>query len=180
MYQISVTLEHIHPSIWRRIQVPADVTLFRLHEILQVVMGWENMHLYMFEVDDVHYSEPSPNWDVEDAERTTLSQVIPGEGFAFYYEYDMGDSWMHQVIVERELPGEPDVRYPVCISGERACPPEDCGGPPGYVELLEAIRSSSHERHEELLEWLGKPFDPEAFIVEAVNAALDAWGFRDS
>ena len=178
VYQIKVTLGYIDPPVWRRILVPADATLFRLHEILQAVMGWENAHHYMFEIGDVHYSESSPNWGtgMEDAERTTLAQMIPGGKFTFFYEYDMGDSWIHQLIVEQVLPRDASVSYPLCLEGARACPPEDCGGPPGYEELLEAIRSPSHERHEELLEWMGEPFDPERFSVEQVNATLTRWG----
>lgn len=178
VYQIKVTVAGVEPSVWRRIQVPGSITLHRLHEILQVVMGWENAHLYMLETDGVSYSDPSPDWGlpVKNAKRSRLAQVAPGEGCTFSYEYDMGDSWVHQLVVEQVLPRQEGVRYPVCIDGERACPPEDCGGVPGYEELVEAMRDPEHERHEELVEWLGEPFDPERFSVEQVNATLTRWG----
>ncbi|MFQ5875921.1 MAG: plasmid pRiA4b ORF-3 family protein, partial [Dehalococcoidia bacterium] len=174
IYQLKVTLKGAHPPIWRRIQVPGHFTLDKLHLVLQTAMGWENYHLYQFTVSGVYYSEPSPDdWrEVKDVRRVTLSQVIPGAGSKFIYEYDFGDSWEHGLKVEKILPPESGVRYPVCTAGKRACPPEDCGGIWTYADLLEIIQDPKHEEHEELIEWVGDEFDPDAFDLEGINREL--------
>jgi hypothetical protein len=112
--------------------------------------------------------------EVEDACATKLSDIFPIRNLRprFLYEYDFGDEWMHQVIVEERFPPEEGVRYPRCVGGERACPPEDCGGPWGYADFAEAARNPDHERHADILEWVGDEFDPEAFDIEAVNRQL--------
>lgn len=100
-----------------------------------------------------------------------LDQIV-SEGDKLIYEYDFGDGWEHKIRIEKILPAEKGKRYPVCLAGKRACPPEDCGGPPGYERLLEVLRDPKHEEYEETLEWLGGPFDPEAFDVNEVNRML--------
>lgn len=176
IYQIKVTLENSRPPIWRRLLVPGDVTLAQLHEIIQVAMGWEGYHLHQFIVGNTYYGERDPDYDldVRDERRFTLRQIAPREGLKFRYEYDFGDSWMHQILVEKILPPEPGKVYPVCIKGKRACPPEDVGGIWGYYEFLESIQNPEHPEHEDYLEWIGGKFDPEAFDLEEVNAALQA------
>lgn len=138
--QIKVTLEESHPPIWRRLLVPGDVTLAQLHDIIQVAMGWEDYHLHQFIVGNVFYGEPHPDYGFEmrDERRVTLREVAPQEGSKFCYEYDFGDGWLHQILVEKVLPPEPEQSYPVCIKGKRACPPEDVGGIWGYYDFLEA------------------------------------------
>jgi Plasmid pRiA4b ORF-3-like protein len=112
------------------------------------------------------------DFDVRNEQRVKLSQVITGEKFKFLYTYDMGDSWEHEVLVEKVLPADSQVRYPVCLTGKRACPPENCGGVGGYALFLEAIQDPGHPDYEALLEWVGGEFDPEAFDVDAVNRML--------
>jgi Plasmid pRiA4b ORF-3-like protein len=172
VFQLKITLKDIKPPIWRRVQVP-DCSLDELHGIIQVAMGWEDYHLYSFKVGGTEFSDPrgSGEIDMEDASRVKLSRVIPREKNKFRYTYDFGDSWEHEILVEKILPPEEGQKYPVCLEGKRSCPPEDVGGPWGYEEVVEAIRDPHHEQHEELLEW-GGDFDPEAFDLDAVNKGL--------
>lgn len=172
VYRLKITLKDVRPPVWRRVQVP-DCPLTKLHEIIQAAMGWENYHLYDFEVGGERYTEPRgmDDLDMEDASRVKLSQIAPKEKAKLRYTYDFGDNWQHEVLVEKVLPPEEGQTYPVCIAGKRACPPEDVGGPWGYMEFVEAIRDPEHERHEEFLEWRGE-FDPEAFDPDAVDEAL--------
>lgn len=172
IYQLKVTLRDIRPPIWRRLLV-ADCSLTRLHEVIQVAMGWENYHMYDFEVGGLHFTDPMGmgDLDMEDASRAKLSRLVTKEKAKLRYTYDFGDNWQHEVLVEKILPPEEGRKYPICITGKRACPPEDCGGPWGYMEFAEAILDPQHERHEEFLEWRGE-FDPEAFDPDAVNHDL--------
>jgi len=174
IYQIKVTLQESKPPIWRRIQVPSDITLAKLHRILQVVMGWSDSHLHQFTVGETHFGEPHPDYffEMHNEKRYKLNQIVPGEGFKFDYEYDFGDSWGHVLLVEKILPAEPGAQYPVCLKGVRACPPEDVGGIWGYQGFLEAIRDPDHPEHDQMLEWIGGEFHPLAFDLEAVNRGL--------
>jgi hypothetical protein len=172
VYQLKVTLKDIQPPVWRRLLVP-DCSLARLHEVIQAAMGWENYHLYEFEVGGEHFTDPRgmADLDMEDASRAKLSQVAPEGKAKLRYTYDFGDNWQHEVLVEKLVPAEAGQAYPACIDGKRACPPEDVGGPWGYMEFVEAIKDPEHEQHEEFLEWRGE-FDPEAFDPDAVNKEL--------
>jgi len=178
VYQLKVTLKESKLPIWRRFQVAGNVTLHRLHLILQDVMGWTNSHLYRFDIGGIEYSIPDPVEDdfnelhFVDSRRTKLSKVVSREKATFTYEYDFGDSWEHQIVVEKILPAEPGGQYPVCLAGIRACPPEDCGGVWGYEELLEVISDPLHEEYESMMEWLGGSFDPEEFDINQVNRVL--------
>ncbi len=176
IYQLKVTLQDSKPPIWRRIQVPADITLSKLHHILQTVMGWSDSHLHQFIVGDTFYGIPDPDsamdMDTENEGRAKLNQIAPAEKSKFDYEYDFGDSWEHRILVEKILPAEEGAQYPLCLNGKRACPPEDVGGVGGYDEFLEAIQDADHPDHEEMLEWADEDFDPEAFDLEAINKAL--------
>lgn len=175
VFQIKVTLKGIHPPIWRRVQT-TDCTLEELHALIQVTMSWEFEHLYRFNIGGVEYADLDMmnDEDVEDACGTLLSEVLPVQNRRprFQYEYDFGDSWIHQLIVEERFLPEKGVKYPLCVAGQRACPPEDCGGPWGYAEFQEAIADPAHERHDELCEWIGGSFDPAEFDVDEANAAL--------
>jgi hypothetical protein len=174
IYQLKVTLEHSKPPIWRRLLVPGNVTLEKLHYIIQVAMGWTNSHLHQFIVGQTYFGEPHPDYgfEMQDERRVRLSQIAPREGFKFRYEYDFGDSWLHTLLVEKVLGPEPGQQYPVCIKGKRACPPEDVGGVWGYEEFLEAIGNPDHPEHENYLEWIGDEFDPEEFDLEETNEFL--------
>lgn len=174
IYQCKVSLKGIIPPIWRKFQVRSDVTLYRLHLVLQAVMGWESYHLYEFVIEGASYGEPSPEaWhEVKNARQTKLNRVSSGAGSKFIYVYDFGDDWQHALKIEQVLPPNPEIRFATCLAGQRACPPEDCGGTWGYMNMLEALKDPNHEEHEELLEWLGGEFEPEAFEVEEANQIL--------
>ncbi len=177
LYQFKITLLDIKPAIWRRIQVP-DCTLADLHEYIQAAFGWENYHLHQFMIDGERYGPPAPDGqdfdlDFEDETEVLLSKLIPRSGrkSRWIYEYDFGDGWRHEILFEGFPISDPKAKYPLCLEGERACPPEDCGGRWGYGDYLVAIADSQHERHEELLEWRG-PFDPEAFDAEKATKEM--------
>lgn len=174
IHQLRVTLKGVRPPIWRRAQVPSNISLYKLHQVIQIVMGWGNYHLYEFTVGQMHYGEPDPEspFDVTRASRAKLGQVAPSPKDRLLYLYDFGDDWEHEVRVEQILPAETGMGYPRCLTGKRACPPEDCGGIWGYAELLEILLNPQHEEYEEKLEWLGGEFDPDAFELDAINNAL--------
>jgi hypothetical protein len=177
IYQLKITLGGIRPPIWRRVQVDGSVTLAVLHQIFQIAMGWEGVHLHCFRVGQVRYSSPAPDTDFEDSgdesdEAVRLNEIARREKAKFVYEYDFGDGWEHAVLVEKIMEPEAGCKYPVCVAGQRACPPEDCGGPYGYLNYLEAMADPSHEAHEEMKEWIGDDWDAEAFDLEEVNTDL--------
>lgn len=174
VFQCKVTLRGSKPPIWRRFQVPDDVTLEHFHFALQIVMGWSNSHLHEFMIGDESYGEPHPDYDgeVQDERKITLRRVASSEGARFLYIYDYGDNWQHIVQVEKILRRDPEMRYPVCLAGKRACPPEDCGGIWGYMDLLEIIGNPKHKEYRGMMEWLGGEFDPEKFSLDGVNNRL--------
>ena len=173
-YRLKITLKGVRPPVWRRLLVPAGYTLDRVHEVFLTGMGWSGYHLYAFRVGRTTYMEIDEDWpdDSVDPGSVRLGDVV-GVGDRFVYEYDFGDGWEHQVVVEESLPAAGRPR-PVCLGGRRACPPEDVGGPWGYAEFLAAIDDPRHERHDELLDWIGGGFDPEAFDLAEVDEALAA------
>lgn len=174
IYQFKVTLLNIKPLIWRKFQVASDVSLAKLHEILQIIMGWDNYHLHQFIIASKYYgiAEPYMGLEVVDEDKKKLNQVVKAEKEGFVYEYDFGDSWTHKVVLEKILVAEEGVYYPRCVSGKRACPPEDCGGSYGYDNLLSILKNPKHKEYKSYLKWLGKKFDSEAFDLEAINIAL--------
>lgn len=172
VYQLKITLKNIRPPIWRRIQVLSSTTLEQLHLIMQEVMGWDNYHMHSFSIAGIDYGQPQPEFNVRSEKTVILRQVVKGEKSKFFYTYDFGDSWEHEILVEKELPLTPDTNYPVCITGKRACPPEDCGGSWGYAELLEIISDPSHPEYEERMEWVGESFNPDTFDLNEVNQRL--------
>jgi hypothetical protein len=176
IYQLKISLKYTRPLVWRRIQLYGDITLAKLHRILQTVMGWYDSHLHQFIVGRTCYGIPSRDdflgMDLKDERKVTLNQILTRPKQKMIYEYDFGDGWEHEILLERVLAPEPGVRYPRCLDAARACPPEDCGGTGGYENFLAAIRDPNHEEHEEYLEWIGGEFDPEQFDLADVNAAL--------
>ncbi len=174
IYQLKITLKEIRPPIWRRVQVPSSTTLSQLHLIIQAAMGWWNCHLHQFSIQGIDYGEPQPEYglDMRDEKRVKLNQVVQREKAKFLYLYDFGDSWEHSILVEKVLPREPEVSYPLCVKGKRACPPEDCGGPWGYAEFLEAIQNPEHPEHESFVEWIGGEFNSEACDLDEINQRL--------
>jgi hypothetical protein len=173
IFQLRVTLEDVAPPIWRRVLVPAGYTLDRVHRVIQYAMGWQDSHLHSFEVDGEQYGEPDPDGDLAllDEMDYRLDDVA-GPGTRLRYTYDFGDWWEHEVLVEDLLPADPLVRYPVCVAGERACPPEDVGGPEGYADFLAALADPDHPRHAVMSEWIGRPYDPLAFDADRATTLL--------
>ena len=173
IYQLKITLKHIKPPIWRRIEVPADIKLGKLHDVIQIAMGWTDSHLHAFVDGQTMYGIPDPEFGGSTKnERNVRLDSILEQGGKIVYEYDFGDSWEHEIKIEKVLEAAPTVHYPRCTAGKRACPPEDCGGPYMYEEFLAAIGDPNHPEHEETLEWIGGEFDPEAFELAEVNQAL--------
>ena len=179
VFQFKITLKGIKPPIWRRIQVPEIYTFWDLHVAIQDAMGWDDYHFHEFEVvnpptglrenigipapDEVFGREVLPGWGEE------IADFFSMENRTASYVYDFGDDWEHKIQLEKILPRDKDIKYPICIKGKRACPPEDCGGIWGYTELLEIINNPEHEEYEEMLEWLGGEFDPEHFDTVEVG-----------
>lgn len=173
IFRLHVALKEVEAPVWRRILVPADITLAHLHVVLNEAMGWADSHLHQFLFGKRTFGDP--DLDVEgkfEDERGVELQSLVGEGERFTYEYDFGDDWLHEVKVEKKVELDLRLTYPLCIGGARACPPEDCGGPPGYQKLLESLESEDSTEHDELLAWVGGFFDPEGFDVNRTNQAL--------
>lgn len=176
VYQLKITLKDAKPPIWRRVQVLNTTTLQPLHQIIQQAMGWTDSHLHQFTIQGVEYGQPMPEYEfnVRNEAKVKLNQVVTGEKFKFLYTYDMGDSWDHEILVEKILPREVHQHYPICLTGKRVCPPEDCGGVWGYAEFVAAIQDPNHPEHEDMLEWIGGHFDPNEFDLDDVNEQLRA------
>jgi hypothetical protein len=173
LFRFKITLLEIKPPIWRRIELQ-DCSLGDLHKFIQAALGWENEHMHQFFVDGARYGIPDPELGIKNEAKVRLSQIAQqgGKGFRFRYEYDFGDSWMHDVVFESSSPNDLGQNFPVCLDGSRACPPEDCGGPWSYEDFLEAIADPRHERHADLMEWIGGEFDPEAFDAKTTTKAM--------
>lgn len=175
IYHIKITLRHLRPPIWRRVLVPGNFTLAQLHTIIQIAMGWQDYHLHQFTIGEIFYSIPDPDswYEVKDERRLRLAQVAATAPFKFRYEYDFGDSWEHDILIEKIEPRQPEGIYPICVKGKRACPPEDCGGVWGYANFITALGDPNHPEHADYIEWWGeRDFDPEAFDLAEVNEAL--------
>ncbi|MCG5440271.1 plasmid pRiA4b ORF-3 family protein [Micromonospora foliorum] len=170
IFQLKMSLAGTRPPVWRRVLVPAGYTLDRLHRVVQHAMGWRDCHLHSFEIDAMQYGEPDPDGELalHDELDVRLDAVL-GKGSRFSYTYDFGDWWEHDLVVEDALTADPDERYPVCLAGERACPPEGIGGPPGFQALLEALDDQTGTvdpvgpRQAMLRDWAGPTFDPSRF-----------------
>lgn len=171
IYQLKITLDRARPAIWRRLLVSDSTSLMQLHDILQIAMGWTDSHLHQFEAGGQLYGEPSPDFDmpVKNEAHVRLAQVLVREKNSMLYEYDFGDGWTHKIVLEKIFAPSPELKTPTCIAGARACPPEDCGGVYGYLELLKVLKNPSHPEHDEMLEWIGGEFDPDALDLDAIN-----------
>ncbi len=174
--RLRVSLRDVEPEIWRTLLVRESASLARLHDAIQRAMGWTNSHLYQFEISGQQFTDHDTWEPFDDDEEPGDSQIAKlvdfqlKEGSCFTYLYDFGDSWLHDVVVEERLPVPTAQTLPRCTAGARACPPEDCGGAPGYFELLEALHDVKHSEHESYREWVGGAFDPESFDLERANA----------
>ncbi len=176
--QLKISLNFIEPKIWRRVVVPDNLTLEDLHAVVQISMGWQFCHMHRFEIEGINYTsgEAAPEMNMEAEDKVMLRNVLTQEKQTLLYEYDFGDSWLHEITVEKIAPAESANPPPMCLAGERACPPEDCGSYPGYGEILFALDADDpDEEQENLLEWLEEmygDYDPDLFDPDAVNQAL--------
>lgn len=173
IFQLRVSLTDVAPPVWRRVLVPGGFTLDRVHRVFQYTMGWQNCHPHSFEIDGRQYGEPDPDGGLllRDELDIRLDRVLT-KGSHFRYTYDFGEWWEHDVTVEDVLLAEPDERYPVCVGGERACPPEDVGGVFGYRELLAALGDPAHPRYASRRAEVGRFFEPETFDAERASTLI--------
>lgn len=176
IFVLRVDLAHLKPAVWRRLEVPAHLTLTQLHRLIQIAFDWDDSHLHGFEIDGQRYGLPMPgpfgdDMDERDERKFRLAEVA-GVGSRFTYTYDFGDDWIHLIKVEKIAPPMSGIRYPRCTAGKNAAPPEDCGGPWGYAEMMHALADPKHPERDELLEWLEEDFDPAAFDRDELNAGL--------
>lgn len=178
IFQIRIDVARYRPKIWRRLLVRSDLPLYDFHMTIQIAMGWENSHLHQFIKGKKFYSERlADDWTWDDLsnidyEGMIISDLLEKAKDKIEYEYDFGDGWIHDVILEKVLLPDETMKAPVCIDGALACPPEDCGGIWGYASMLEILKDPGHEQYEETLEWVGETFNPEFFDIEAVNKLL--------
>ena len=172
---IKVTLNDIRPPIWRRLRVPDSMNLGQLSMLIQAAMGWDGGHMHAFEIGGLQYGDPEWLEDGENEDQMTIQKLMRDGISRFGYTYDFGDNWDHAVLIEKKAPPPGSPRAPACVDGARACPPEDCGGPPGYDGLIAALAAPDKPSNRELLEWAGEDFDPEYFSQEEVNARLKSW-----
>lgn len=177
IYQFKIELEEIKPKIWRRIQVPERYNFWELHVAIQDAMGWLDYHLHEFRImnmdtkkndligipDGEYDRNVLPGWEIKISKYFSLCNQEAE------YEYDFGDSWVHKVILEKILPADKKLKYPLCVDGKRACPPEDCGSIPGYESFVKSMRNKSSQEYKENKRWFGKHFDSEAFDPRKVK-----------
>lgn len=184
--QLKITLNNIKPEIWRRFLVEDNINFHQLHKIIQTVMGWEDYHMYGFIFEDVSIIGQGEGFCVDsvwlnfkirgktlEGDRTKINNYSTKENMEFLYVYDLGDTWEHTIFVEKILERDKAQKYPLCIAGDRNCPPEDCGGVGGYEHLLEVKKNKNHKEYNELIvDWLGEDYESELFVLDWVNAKL--------
>jgi len=174
---LRIELENIKPLIWRRVAVRTAINLKTLHRVIQAAMGWLDCHLWEIATGEHKYGmllPDDPDWNerIKDAAKTKLSALLTAGVREIGYVYDMGDNWQHRIIVETLKPAEPGALYPQFLGGERRCPPEDCGGFPGYYEFLENIASKQSKKRKAALDWYRGPYDPDDIDEQKIIAAL--------
>ena len=173
VHRLKITLRGIRPPIWRRIEVPSDTSLGDLARVLEAAMGWLGGHLHMFDVEGVTYGTPDPGWDTDDLDEGEfrLDRVLPFVNSTMRFDYDFGDGWEHNVVVEAINPVDADVLYPRCLTGRRACPPEDCGGLSGYATIVAVVANPNQPDHADLRDFVPVDYDPAYF--DATEADID-------
>lgn len=187
LHHLTIVLKNLKPVIRREVLVPSDLRLDRLHQVIQVTMGWEDLHLHEIIVgslrDGERYGTPmsdpfASGPATRNETKFTLRQIAPDKGGKFLYWYDFGDDWHHEASVKAVLVATPDQPVPYCLEASRACPPEDCGGPGGYANLLRILGDPKHEEHDDTRDWIGDGFDPEHVDIDAINKELAALARR--
>ncbi|MGC8529715.1 MAG: plasmid pRiA4b ORF-3 family protein [Leptospirillia bacterium] len=176
LLQFKITLKGIRPPIWRRFLVPEGISLSDLHDVIQEVMGWWNSHLHEFRFKGRRYGVCDPELDMEgviDEGTVTIKDLGLSPRGKIVYEYDFGDGWEHELLLEKILPAEGRMS-PVCLKGARSCPPEDCGGAWGYENLQKILKDPEDEEYASWKEWLPEDFDPEHFDLDSVNTILSS------
>lgn len=173
VHQLEVSLRDVAPRVWRRIMVPSEMTLDDLAAVLEAAMGWLGGHLHLFDIDGTEYSMHSPEFENLglDESEYTIGEVPLEVGTTMRWDYDFGDGWQHDVKVEAITPFVAGTGYPICLEGERACPPEDCGGPWGYEELVKVLADPDRPDPNEIREWISE-FDPAEFDPAEATAAM--------
>lgn len=182
VFQIQIALKGFKPKIWRRICIPSDLLLVDFHKIIQTTMGWSNTHLHQFIKDGNFYSVKDMFQDEMDCidykkKKIRVSDLLKKEKDKLVYEYDFGDSWEHEILLEKILPYDNNINYPICLDGKMNCPPDDCGGIWGYADILDIVKQPDHEEYDSFMEWLGDDFDPEYFDKDEVNDLLKEKNF---
>jgi hypothetical protein len=180
IYQIKISLKNIQPKVWRRILVKSNTPLLDFHYIIQTTMGWTNSHLHRFRKNKMYFSIPLEDEDFDEFDRgedylkakLKISDLLITEKDKIIYDYDFGDDWSHEIILEKVLNIDINTIYPKCIKGQMCCPPEDCGGDWGYENILQIIQNKKHSEYKDTIEWLGGGFDPEYFDLEEINEGL--------
>jgi hypothetical protein len=171
-----VTLLDVKPPIWRRLLIPADLFLHDFHKVLQTAMGWENQHLHYFRKGERLFGIADDEWSdnkrFQDYTTVRVVDLLRNAGAEMEYHYDMGDHWRHRIVMEKELEPDPIEYYPLCAGGARGCPPENCGGAHGYMEMVSAVRNPASSQHRFFKAMLPQGFDPEYFDVEEINDFL--------
>ena len=172
--QIKVTLGGVKPPVWRRLVMRGGMHLGQLHMAIQAVMGWHDRHLHRFNIGGESYGNRRRVDDTAAEMWLTLHSLLKAGVTRFDYIYDFRDTWEHLVAFEKNEPPVAGATYPICIGGKRNCPPEECGGPLGYAELLAILADPNHPEHAQQLAWVGGAFDPEEFDLERANRVLAA------
>ncbi len=174
LYLLEIQMVDIEPAIWRRFVVPSSITLDRLHDVIQIVMGWADSHLHEFTIGKKRYTEyPESKEDGLECGRYRLGDLMKQKGRTFRYLYDFGDGWDHQLSLVDSRYFNPEQQIELaCLEGERACPPEDVGGVPGYGEFCKVLKDPNHEEYESYMEWSGGDYDSERFDADVVTWEL--------
>jgi hypothetical protein len=184
IFQFKISIKYLTPKIWRRFLVTDDITFNRLHLIIQDVMGWENYHLFSFKDRDfiIEIKEKENEMmnifgslnrkPVFEAKKTQICQIFNTPKQKMIYTYDFGDNWEHELVLEKILEYDREIKYPVCLAGKYNCPPEDCGGAPGFYEMVQAFSDKNHPEHDDVVEWLGEDYDPFYFSAEETTSLL--------
>jgi hypothetical protein len=176
IYKLRINLIDSLPPVWRNFYVKSDIVLSDLHHIIQIVMGWDSTHMNQFIHNQTFYGMPDPYDELEtiDYRNIKLEDLLSKEGDQMIYEYDFGDNWEHRLTLKGVITDTNFPQIPYCEKGEKACPPEDCGGIPGYENLIRILSNTKNQEYEDMIMWLGREYDPNEFNLSIINSKLDS------